>query len=88
LSEVVLAKMADSGLTPVSNADRLGKAPTEEADIARFNCKEFAHLVSESKEETVVEDEYYLSGRRLWLVHSGIVLYAPITLSSHLLTIL
>jgi hypothetical protein len=74
--------MADSELSPVSNADHQEKGPTEEADIAQLNGKESTHLESESREAPellAVENEYYLSGRRLWLVHTGILLYASIT---------
>jgi hypothetical protein len=85
--KVVHAKMADSELTPVSNADHNEKPPAEKAEITRFNYKECLHPASKSQEETVVENEYYLSGRRLWLVHSSIVLYASITLASCSLTL-
>jgi len=71
-------------------ADHQEKAPTKEAELTRINSKESASPASESKEageQLVVENEYYLSGRRLWLVHGGILLYATITLVSHLLTI-
>jgi hypothetical protein len=82
--------MADSELTPVPKADHQEKAPAEEAEITRFNSTESARPASESKEAAellAVENEYYLSGRRLWLVHTGILLYASIPLVFYLLTI-
>lgn len=82
--------MADSELTPVPKANHQEKTPTEEAQVTRFNSKESARPASESKEAAellAVENEHYLSGRRLWLVHTGILLYASITLGLHLFTL-
>jgi hypothetical protein len=83
--------MADSERSPVSNADSQEKAPPEEADISLVNTKEFAHPALKSREAAellVAESKYYLSGKRLWLVHTGILLYASITFLLHSLTTL
>jgi hypothetical protein len=69
--------MADPEPTSVPKANHQEKAPAEGAEITRVNSNESARPASESKEAAellVAENEYYLSGKRLWLVHTGILL--------------
>jgi hypothetical protein len=45
-------------------------------DLTRVNSKASAHPAQEptSDDATANEGQYYLSGRKLWLVHTGVLL--------------
>jgi hypothetical protein len=45
-------------------------------DLTRVNSKASAHAAPErnSDDATANEGQYYLSGRKLWLVHTGVLL--------------
>lgn len=75
--------MSENEPTSTAKAEQqTEKAPTDEAEITRVNSKDSIHADPKPKEEEAEvdaeilaeESNYYLSGKRLWLVHTGILL--------------
>lgn len=62
----------------MSEKEKMPQVEAEKLEATRINSKTSAGAVAESNPETIglvdEESKYYLTGKRLWLVHTGVLL--------------